>query len=64
MPSNGSDPQESLERNWEDHKRIDRNIARLHRDMKLQKETADKLLVALRELIDRIPPENLKPKPE
>jgi hypothetical protein len=53
-------PNDGLDRNGEDHKRIDRSIARLHRDMKLQKQNVDKLLSALRDLIDRIPPENLK----
>lgn len=50
----------SIEKNWEDHDRIDRNIKGLHASMVAQKENVDKLLVALRELIDRIPPENLR----
>jgi hypothetical protein len=44
-----------------DHERINRNIEGLHASMTAQKENIDKLLVALRELIDRIPPENLRP---
>jgi hypothetical protein len=52
--------EESVERNWQDHQRIDRNIDGLHKSMVQQKENVDKLLGALRELIDRIPPENLK----
>jgi hypothetical protein len=50
-----------IEKNWADHERINRNIEGLHASMTAQKENIDKLLVALRELIDRIPPENLRP---
>ena len=53
--------EESVEKNWQDHERIDRNIEGLRASMVQQKENVDKLLVALRELIDRIPPENLRP---
>lgn len=52
--------EESMERNWADHDRINRNIEALHASMKAQKENVDKLLGALRELIDRIPPESLR----
>jgi len=52
--------EDSIERNWADHDRIDRNITALHTSMLAQKENVDKLLGALRELIDRIPPENLR----
>lgn len=52
--------EESVERNWQDHERIDRNIEGLRGSMVQQKENVDKLLGALRELIDRIPPENLR----
>jgi uncharacterized coiled-coil protein SlyX len=51
----------SVEKNWADHERINRNIEGLHASMTAQKENVDKLLAALRELIDRIPPENLRP---
>lgn len=68
MPeSNGSDWRErmqrleaAIEQNWADHARIDRNIEGLRASMVAQKENVDKLLGALRELIDRIPPENLR----
>jgi hypothetical protein len=50
----------SIEKNWADHDRINRNIEGLQSSMTAQKENVDKLLVALRELIDRIPPENLR----
>ena len=52
--------EDSIERNWEDHERIDRNIAGLHASMVAQKDNVDKLLLALRDLIDRIPPEHLR----
>ena len=50
----------SIEKNWQDHERLDRNIEGLRQSMVAQKENVDKLLGALRELIDRIPPENLR----
>jgi hypothetical protein len=50
----------SVEQNWEDHARIDRNLEALRSSMVQQKENVDKLLGALRDLIDRIPPENLR----
>jgi hypothetical protein len=52
--------EESMERNWADHNRINRNIEGLHTSMTAQKDNVDKLLGALRELIDRIPPENFR----
>jgi hypothetical protein len=52
--------EDSMERNWVDHERTYRNIEGLHASMKAQKENVDKLLGVLRELIDRIPPENLR----
>ncbi len=52
--------EDSIERNWKDHERIDRNIEGLRASMVQQKENVDKLLGGLRELIDRIPPENLR----
>lgn len=52
--------EDAIERNWEDHDRLDRNIEGLRVSMVQQKENVDKLLGALRELIDRIPPENLR----
>jgi hypothetical protein len=52
--------EDSIERNWADHGRIDRNIAGLHASMVQQKENVDKLLGALRDLIDRIPPDRLR----
>jgi hypothetical protein len=52
--------EEFMERNWAGHDRINRNIEGLHTSMTAQKDNVDKLLGALRELIDRIPPENLR----
>jgi predicted nucleic acid-binding Zn-ribbon protein len=52
--------EDAIERNWQDHERIDRNIDALRASMVQQKENVDKLLSALRQLIDRIPPENLR----
>jgi predicted nucleic acid-binding Zn-ribbon protein len=51
---------DAMERNWAEHERIERNIDKLRGSMVEQKENVDKLLSALRELIDRIPPENLR----
>lgn len=51
---------EAIERNWEDHARLNRNIEALGASMVQQKENIDKLVGALRDLIDRIPPENLR----
>jgi predicted nucleic acid-binding Zn-ribbon protein len=52
--------EDSIESNWEDHQRLDRNLEALRASMVQQKDNVDKLLGALRELIDRIPPDNLK----
>lgn len=52
--------EDSIERNWADHERIDRNIERTHASILEQRRNIDKLLEALRDLIDRIPPENLR----
>ncbi len=52
--------EDAIDRNWQDHERIDRNIEGLRASMVAQKENVDKLLAALRDLIDRIPPENLR----
>ena len=58
---------ETVERNWAAHERLwvnqersERNIDKLHASMLEQKQNVDKLLGAVRELIDRIPPENLR----
>jgi hypothetical protein len=48
------------DRNWADHELLDPNIRALHASVIEQKENVDKLLIALRELIDRIPPQNLR----
>jgi hypothetical protein len=59
--------EESIERNWSDHERMransermDRNIQQLHSDVVKLKDNTDNLLLAIRSLLDRIPPENLK----
>jgi uncharacterized coiled-coil protein SlyX len=52
--------EDSIAANWEDHARLDRNIEGLRASMVQQKDNVDKLVGALRELIDRIPPENLR----
>ena len=52
--------EDSIERNWAEHDRMDRNIATLHASMVEQKKNVDNLVGAIRELIDRIPPENLR----
>jgi uncharacterized coiled-coil protein SlyX len=51
---------ESMERNWADQDRLNRNIEGLQTSMRAQKDNVDKLLSTLRDLIDRIPPENLR----
>jgi coenzyme F420-reducing hydrogenase delta subunit len=69
MPENGTYDwnermrrlEDMVERNWADHDRIDRNIAGLHTSLIALKDNTDKLVTAIRELIDRIPPESLKP---
>ena len=52
--------EDNIERNWQDHERKDRNIQGLRESIVKQKENVDNLLLALRNLIDRIPPENLR----
>ena len=52
--------EDSIERNWTDHDRIERNIDKLRASILEQKQNIDKLLIASRDLIDRIPPENLR----
>ena len=59
--------EDSVERNWADHDRLwanqertERNIENLRAGLVEQKHNIDKLLLALRDLIDRIPPENLR----
>ncbi len=52
--------EETVDRNWQDHERIDRNIQAMRDGIVEQKQNVDKLLGALRDLIDRIPPENLR----
>lgn len=54
--------EESIETNWKDHERLDRNIEAVNASIGEQRENVDKLLGALRDLIDRIPPENLRSK--
>ena len=66
--SNGNyDEREDIRRNWEDHDRIWKTIealttdvVHLHGTMTSLKENTDKLVSAIRSLIDRIPPENLR----
>lgn len=69
MPEgNGNyDWREEIRRNWEDHDRIWRNVealnndvVHLHGSLVALKDNTDKLVTAIRELIDRIPPENLR----
>ncbi len=48
------------ERSLVEHERIDRNIANLHASLRSLKDNTDKLVTAIRDLIDRIPPENLR----
>ena len=52
--------EDSIEKNWEAHGIMERNIAATHASIVAQKENIDKLLGALRELIDRIPPESMR----
>lgn len=56
-----------MQKNWEDHDRIWRSIEALTKDvttthatLKSLKDNTDKLVGAIRDLIDRIPPENLR----
>ncbi len=52
--------EDSMERNWADQDRINRNIEGLHASINTQSHNLDKLLGGLRELINRIPPESLR----
>jgi hypothetical protein len=52
--------EDSVAANWEDHQRLDRNFEALGTSMVRQKENVDNLVSAIRSLIDRIPPENLR----
>jgi predicted nucleic acid-binding Zn-ribbon protein len=52
--------EDSIAANWEDHQRLDRNIDALRASMVEQKANVDNLVSAIRGLIDRIPPENLR----
>ncbi len=48
------------ERQQEPLNALTRDVTTLHGTMRSLKENTDRLLVGLRELIDRIPPENLR----
>jgi hypothetical protein len=52
--------EDHLERNLACHERIDRNIAGLHASLTTLEENTGKLVTAIRELIDRVPSENLR----
>jgi predicted nucleic acid-binding Zn-ribbon protein len=59
--------EDSVERKWADHERIrasqelfDRNMQKLHSHLVEQKKNIDNLVAAIRDLLDRIPPENLR----
>ena len=56
-----------MQKNWEDHDRIWRTVESLTNDvtvlsatLKGLKENTVKLVTAIRELIDRVPPENFR----
>jgi hypothetical protein len=51
--------EDSIKCNCADHDRMDRNLDRLHTSILAQKKNIDKLLGALRDLIDRILPQSL-----
>jgi hypothetical protein len=55
-----AEPNGNYERKRHDHERMDRNIQAMRDGIVEQKQNVDKLLTALRDLIDRIPPENLR----
>jgi hypothetical protein len=66
-PNGNYDWREEMRRNWEDHNRIWKTIealttdvVHLHGSLTGLKENTDKLVGAIRDLIDRIPPENLR----
>lgn len=52
--------EDMAERNLVEHERMDRNISSLHASLSSLKDNTDKLVTAIRDLIDRIPPENLR----
>ena len=52
--------EDMAERNLVEHERIDRNIANLHASLSLLKDNTDKLVTAIRDRLDHIPPENLR----
>lgn len=52
--------EDMAERNLDEHERIDRNIANFHASLTSLKDNTDKLVIAVRDLIDRIPPQNLR----
>ncbi|MGA8595703.1 MAG: hypothetical protein WB676_13380 [Bryobacteraceae bacterium] len=67
QPNGNYDWREQRRKSWEDHDRIWRNLEALtnditatHATLKGLKENTDKLVIAIRELIDRIPPESLR----
>ena len=67
QPNGNYDWRDRRRKNWENHDRIWRSIEALttdvtvtHATLKGQKENTDKLVTAIRDLIDRIPPENLR----
>ncbi|HEX3683841.1 MAG TPA: hypothetical protein VHU83_15005 [Bryobacteraceae bacterium] len=67
LPNGNYDWREQMRKNWEDHDRIWRNLETLTHDVTVMhatltglKDNTDKLVSAIRELIDRIPPENLR----
>jgi hypothetical protein len=66
-PNGNYDWREQMRRNGEDHDRIwghletlTRDVTVTHATLKGLKENTDNLVSAIRELIDRIPPENLR----
>ena len=67
LPNGNYDWREQMLKNWEDHDRIWRNLETLTRDVTVMhatltgvKANTDQLVSAVRDLIDRIPPENLR----
>ena len=52
--------EDMAEHSLKGHERIERNISGLHSSLVSLKENTDKLVTAIRDLIDRIPPESLR----
>jgi uncharacterized coiled-coil protein SlyX len=52
--------EDSIAANWDEHARMDQNLEALRASMVEQKTNVDNLVNAIRLLIDRIPPENLR----